>query len=116
MSLLTQSQQEFLTTRKIKIDKTYSIPDESFTIYDKPIYSSGEYVFLPENKTTQGIFMTITDIKDGFVAGYLNVGKPKKYWFSQSEFESRHFNEIVFLYLFCWLPMVAYNLIKNFQA
>lgn len=114
MKLLTDAQKEFFIKKKLKLNRLYTIPDFSFYVYTKPQYGSGELIVVPEGKTTQGTLLRLTEIGDDFVGGYLTKGEYLKlYYFERYDIEYRIMLETIFLYMFCFVPFVIYNLSKK---
>lgn len=114
MFKLTEKQKQFLHTKKLKIGKLYTFPNEHFIVYTKPNYFDGIFINrVPYNHIRNAYFEMIEergDFLEGFA--YSKVGKTKVYMRKQ-DILSRTNGEVWMLYFFCYLPMIIYNLFTN---
>ncbi len=109
---LTEKQKEWFSTRTIKVGQSYMFPRFGFYIYPDPSYLYGEYLDTnPFTKSLDNERFLVKEKIDGFCRGNFEF-RPKgaDSYIEESGLAERDIFEKFILYLFCFIPIVVYNL------
>jgi len=109
---LTDSQKDWIWTRKLKIDGWYSMPDGDFTVYET-INGKGEWITIEAGKTIAHNSFVVKEIHPFVVGGYVAQLPHHYFYINRVDLEMRPIAISIFLLFTCYLPFIFKNWLKK---